>query len=93
MKTRIKKIWRIINITTIITTELESTALERKLTLEEYMVHGVILMEKIFFEGSTFRALQIDKMRTAKINGNKVPYVIDNNGIEIYPDVKLFKSS
>jgi KaiC/GvpD/RAD55 family RecA-like ATPase len=79
------------NITTIITTELESTALERKLTLEEYMVHGVILMEKLFSEGSTVRALQIDKMRTAKINENKVPYTIDKDGIEIYPDVKLFK--
>ena len=68
------------NITTIITTELESTALERKLTLEEYMVHGVILMEKIFSQGSTVRALQVDKMRTARINENKVPYSIDQNG-------------
>jgi len=81
------------NITTIITSELDSTALDRKITTEEFMVHGVILMEKIFSEGSTTRALQIEKMRTAKINHNKVPYTIESDGLEIYPDVKLFKSS
>ena len=81
------------NITTIITSELESTAMDRKITTEEFMVHGVILMEKIFSEGSTTRALQIEKMRTAKINHNKVPYTIESTGLEIYPDVKLFKSS
>jgi KaiC/GvpD/RAD55 family RecA-like ATPase len=81
------------NITTIVTTELESNALERKLTIEEYMVHGVILMEKIFSEGSTTRAIQVEKMRTAEIKENKVPYVINVNGIEIYPDAELFRSS
>ena len=81
------------NITTIITSELESTALDRKITTEEFMVHGVILMEKIFSEGSTTRALQIEKMRTARINHNKVPYTIESDGLEIDPDVNLFKSS
>ena len=80
-------------ITTIVTSELESTAMDRNIATEEFMVDGVILMEKIFSEGSTIRALQIEKMRTARINHNKVPYTIGNNGLEIYPNVKLFKSS
>ena len=81
-----------LNITTLITTELESTDLTRKLTVEEYTVHGVILLQKLFSAGSTCRAIQIDKMRMAKIIDNKVPYTIDNEGIEIFPDVKLFQS-
>jgi hypothetical protein len=32
----------------------------------------------------------VEKMRGIKINPNLVPYTIDVNGIEVYPDLKLF---
>jgi circadian clock protein KaiC len=76
--------------TTMITTELGKITIHRKVTVEEYMAHGVIMMQTLFSEGVTSRALQIVKMRGTKINPNLVPYTIDSNGIEIFPDVSLF---
>jgi len=79
-----------LNITTLITTELGRLTLDREVTIEEYMAHGVILLQTLFSGGVTSRALQIVKMRGTKINPNLVPYTIDNSGIEIFPDVSLF---
>ena len=79
-----------LNITTLITTELGRLTLDREVTIEEYMAHGVILLQTLFEGGVTSRALQIVKMRGTKINPNLVPYTIDNTGIEIFPDVSLF---
>ena len=81
-----------LKITTLITTELGRLSLDREVSSEEYMAHGVILMQTLFSQGATSRALQIVKMRGTKINPNVVPYTIDNNGIEIFPDVTLFGS-
>ena len=76
--------------TTMITTELGKITIHRKVTVEEYMSHGVIMMQTLFSEGVTSRALQVVKMRGTKINPNLVPYTIDKTGIEIFPDVSLF---
>jgi circadian clock protein KaiC len=78
-------------ITTIITTELaRAYSLDREVSIEEYMAHGVIMMQTLFSEGVTSRALQVVKMRGTKINPNLVPYTIDKTGVEIFPDVTLF---
>ena len=77
-------------ITTLITTELGKLSLNRKVSVEEYMAHGVILMQTLFSDGVTSRALQVVKMRSTRINPNWVPYTIDKTGIEIFPDVSLF---
>jgi len=78
--------------TTLVTTELSELGLQtRKLTYEEFMVHGVIMMQTIFSGGSTVRGLQIVKMRGVSTNSNVVPYTIDRNGIEVYPTMSLFR--
>jgi KaiC/GvpD/RAD55 family RecA-like ATPase len=77
--------------TTIVTTELDQLTLERKLTDEEFMVHGVIMMQTLFSGGSTVRALQVEKMRGVSTNSNLVPYTIDRNGVEVYPTMSLFR--
>jgi KaiC/GvpD/RAD55 family RecA-like ATPase len=79
-----------LNTTTIITTELGRLSLDRKVTVEEYLAHGVIMMQTLFSEGVTTRALQVVKMRGTKINPTLVPYTIDRTGVEIFPDVTLF---
>jgi circadian clock protein KaiC len=79
-----------LNVTTLITTELGRLSLDREVTVEEYLAHGVILMQTLFSEGVTTRALQVVKMRGTKINPTKVPYTIDRTGVEIFPDVTLF---
>ena len=77
--------------TTLVTTELGQLGLERKLTDEEFMVHGVIMMQTLFSGGSTVRALQVEKMRGVSTNSNIVPYTIDKNGVEVYPTMSLFR--
>jgi circadian clock protein KaiC len=79
-----------LKITTVITTELGRLTLDREVSVEEYLAHGVILMQTLFSGGVTSRALQVVKMRGTKINTNLVPYTIDKTGIEVFPDVTLF---
>jgi KaiC/GvpD/RAD55 family RecA-like ATPase len=80
-----------LKITTIITTELGRLTLDREVSIEEYMAHGVIMMQTLFSaDRATSRALQVVKMRGTKINTNLVPYTIDRTGVEIFPDVTLF---
>jgi KaiC/GvpD/RAD55 family RecA-like ATPase len=79
-----------LNVTTLITTELGRLTLDREVTVEEYLAHGVIMMQTLFSQGVTTRALQVVKMRGTKINPTLVPYTIDRTGVEIFPDVTLF---
>lgn len=76
--------------TTIVTTELGHLSLERAPVEEEYLVHGVVMMQTLFSGGTTTRAIQVEKMRGTKVNPNLVPYSIDQNGIEVYPNMPLF---
>ncbi|MFB3888561.1 MAG: RAD55 family ATPase [Candidatus Bathyarchaeia archaeon] len=76
--------------TTIVTTELSQTGLERNLMDEEFLVHGVIMMQTLFSGGTTTRVLQVEKMRGVGVNPNLVPYTIDRNGIEIFPTMSVF---
>jgi circadian clock protein KaiC len=80
-----------INITTIVTSELNTLGLERNLMDEEFLVHGVIMMQTLFQGGTTTRTLQVEKMRGASINPNLVPYTIDKNGIEVFPTMSVFR--
>ena len=79
-----------LRITAIVTTELSHLSLERNVLDEEYLVHGVIMMQTLFSGGATTRAIQVEKMRGAKVNPNLVPYIIDRNGIEVFPNMSLF---
>ena len=80
-----------LNATTLVTTELAELGLERRIADEEFLVHGVILMQTLFSGGSTVRALQVVKMRGVGINSNVVPYTIDKTGLEVYPAMSLFR--
>ena len=74
----------------IITTELGHLGVERDAVEEEYLTHGVLMMQTLFSGGTTTRAIQVEKMRGTKVNPNLVPYSIDKNGIEVYPNMPLF---
>jgi KaiC/GvpD/RAD55 family RecA-like ATPase len=80
-----------IGVTAVVTTELSYLGLERNLMDEEFLVHGVIMMQTLFHGGTTTRALQVEKMRGANINPNLVPYTIDKNGIEVFPAMSVFR--
>ena len=79
-----------LRVTSVVTTELEHLSLERNALEEEFLVHGVIMMQTLFSESTTTRVIQVEKMREAKINLSLVPYSIGQNGIEVFPDTPLF---
>jgi len=80
-----------LGVTSLVTTELGYLGLERNALEEEFLVHGVIMMQTLFSEGTTTRAIQVEKMREAKVNPSLVPYSIDDKGIEVYPNMPLFR--
>ena len=79
-----------LRVTSLVTTELGHLSLERNALEEEFLVHGVIMMQTLFSGGTTTRAIQVEKMREAKVNPSLVPYSIDQSGIEIFPNMPLF---
>jgi len=79
-----------LGVTSLVTTELGYLGLERNALEEEFLVHGVIMMQTLFSGGTTTRAIQVEKMREAKVNPSLVPYSIDRNGIEVFPNMPLF---
>ncbi len=79
-----------LGVTSLVTTELKYLGLERNAVEEEFLVHGVIMMQTLFSGGTTTRAIQVEKMREAKVNPSLVPYSIDQYGIEIFPSMPLF---
>ena len=79
-----------LGVTTLVTTELRQLGLERSVLEEEFLVHGVIMMQTLFSGGATTRAMQIEKMREAQVNSNLVPYSIGQKGIEVFPKIQLF---
>jgi len=80
-----------LGVTILVTTELSELGLQRKILDEEFLVHGVIMMQTLFSSGTTTRGLQVEKMRGVNVNTNLVPYTIDKTGIEIYPNMSLFR--
>ena len=76
--------------TSLVTTELGHLGLERSALDEEFLVHGVIMLQTLFTGGTTTRAMQVEKMREAKVNPSLVPYSIDKNGMEVFPNMPLF---
>ncbi|MGD0978411.1 MAG: ATPase domain-containing protein [Candidatus Bathyarchaeia archaeon] len=79
-----------LKVTSLVTTELGYLSLERSALEEEFLVHGVIMMQTLFSGGTTTRAIQVEKMRGAKVNPSLVPYSIDRNGIEVFGNMPLF---
>jgi len=78
-------------VTCLVTTELKHLGLEREASEEEFLVHGVIMLQTLFSGSTTTRAVQVEKMRGVKVNPSLVPYAINQNGVEIFPNMPLFE--
>jgi KaiC/GvpD/RAD55 family RecA-like ATPase len=65
-------------------------ALEREVQLEEYLAHGVIIMQTLQVGKAATRVLQIEKMRETPIDTQMRPYRINEKGIEVYPKESVF---
>lgn len=73
--------------TCILTSELSSTNEGRELQPEEYLAEGVILLRML---RKGVRTIQVLKMRGSNIDTTPRPYVIRNNGIEIYATEEVY---
>ena len=74
-----------LNVTSLITTELRSTSLTRKVRTEEFLSQGVIVFHTLTEGGRIIRAIQIEKMRGVSHDHQLRPYEINKNGIEVFP--------
>jgi|YelNatPaOPRAMG01_1025707.scaffolds.fasta_scaffold22461_2 circadian clock protein KaiC len=79
--------------TSIITSELKTSMLERSFQIEEFLSQGVILLHSVIHEGNVIRAIQIEKMRGIDHDPQIRPYKITSNGIEVFPRDIVFKPS
>lgn len=72
--------------TCVLSSELRRVGLKgRTLQIEEYLVHGVILMQTIAAGRTMERTIQVEKMRETQIDRQPRPYRITEKGIEVYP--------
>jgi len=77
--------------TCLVTSELRTSMLARRFQLEEYLSQGVVLMRTGIREGNVVRAVQVEKMRGIAHDTQLRPYMIGQNGIEVFAKDKVFK--
>jgi len=71
--------------TCLITTELRRPGFERSIDYEEYLAHGVILLQQLQVGKSLLRVIQVEKMRKTPLDNQPRPYRITDTGIEVFP--------
>ncbi len=77
--------------TTLVITELPGQSRDQiKFDLEMFVVDGVILLYNLPKEEKRLRALEVVKMRGTEHSRNLVPFKFTPNGIEVYPDEKVY---
>ena len=76
--------------TSLVTSELKTSLMDRRFQLEEFLSHGVVVLHSLFHEGNVVRAVQIEKMRGVSHDTQIRPYQFGDTGIEIFPRDKVF---
>lgn len=76
--------------TCILTTEVRAPRLEKAVQLEEYLAHGVIVLQSVQVGRSIVRSLQVEKMRETEIDMQPRPYRITSAGIEVFPKESIY---
>ncbi len=77
--------------THLLISELKGTGLEREYQFEEYLSQGVILLRTFLKGDKLVRMFQVEKMRGLNIDTQPRPYNITDSGIEVYPNLTVFK--
>jgi KaiC/GvpD/RAD55 family RecA-like ATPase len=80
--------------TCLLSSELQRVGMRgRRLQLEEYLAHGVVLMQTIVVgeeKKHNERVVQVEKMRETEIDRQPRPYKITPKGIEVYSKESIF---
>lgn len=77
--------------TCVVTSELKYLGAKRPLEVEEFLCHGVIILQSLRVGASFTRMLQVEKMRETACDTQPRPYRITEGGIEVYPGETVFK--
>ena len=76
--------------TCMLTTELRVPGIDRAVQLEDYLAHGVIVLQTVQVGRSIVRSLQVEKMRETAIDMQPRPYRITQSGIEVFPKESIY---
>ena len=63
---------------------------EREVQLEEYLAHGVIMLQTLQVGRALVRVLQVEKMRETPVDMQPHPYKISGTGIEVFAKESVF---
>ena len=76
--------------TSIVTSELKTSLMDRRFQLEEFLSHGVVVLHTLMHQGNVVRAVQIEKMRGISHDTQIRPYQFGTTGLEVFPKDKVF---
>jgi len=76
--------------TCILNSELRAAGMEREIQIEEFITHGVILMQTLQVGRTLVRVIQVEKMREAPVDMQPHPYKISETGIEVFAKESVF---
>jgi KaiC/GvpD/RAD55 family RecA-like ATPase len=76
--------------TCLISSELKRIGIERTVQPEEYLAHGVIILQSLQVGRSLVRVIQVEKMRETPVDTQLHPYRISENGIDIFAKESVF---
>jgi len=76
--------------TCILTTELRAQGLDRPVHPEEYIAHGVIVLQTVQVGRALVRSIQVEKMREVPIDIQPRVYRIGQSGIEVFPKETIY---
>jgi len=77
------------NVTSLLTSEIRISALDRPIQVEEYLADGTIVMQNLFINRTLTRTIQVEKMRGTEVDGEIRPYQINSNGVEVFNTEKV----
>jgi len=76
--------------TCMLSSELRAVGLERAVQLEEYLAHGVVILQTLQVGRSLVRVIQVEKMRETPVDMQPRPYKISETGIEVFSKESVF---
>ncbi len=76
--------------TNIATLELRARGLERGVQLEEYLAHGVVILQRIKADRRLVKTIEVEKMRGIDHDDQPRPYRITEKGLEVYAEEQVF---
>jgi circadian clock protein KaiC len=78
--------------TVLMTSELRSSGsiVRGRIQMEEYVAHGTIIMQSVHIGPGLVRVIQVQKMRECEADRQPRPYVMNKDGITVYPKETVY---